>query len=696
MTASPLLEMAPGEPNATKSTSRRPDIQGLRAVAVLMVVAFHAGLPVPGGFVGVDVFFVISGFVITGMLARERAQHGRIRLGLFYWRRFKRLTPALALMVSVTIVLSSLALSPLGSQQIAAKTGIGALLLVANYVISSVTGGYFAAPAEANPLLNTWSLSVEEQFYLIFPGMLAIGWLITRHLRIRRTGLVPGILILMVGGVSFGLVLAGSWGWALPGVSIPPSFYSPFGRAWEFAAGALLMLALSRWPVRSHRVTWLFAVVGAVGIAASVFLISVATPFPGPWTLVPVAATLLLLVAGSRPTNPVSRGLSSGPMVRIGDWSYSIYLWHWPFIVLAVAMWPRAALVPLIAVVCSLVPALASYRWLEEPLHRLTSMSRPRAMALVGVTVLPPLALAFSLLIGANHGFWITSAEGLIARSELRLGNAEGCTGVFPNELPSVDDCRFNASASGAPVYLVGDSYGEQAGDAVLGASIAHFRPLIPRTYGGCPFADVYLSQVALAAEGSPGCQQFVEDRLQWLEASPAGLVVIANAEFYFRDPAYAAGPSPSSASIDAASKVESYATGLESVVTRLQRAGHKVLIVQPIPNFRLDSDQESLNRWSGVGDCPMIRVLTGSCAMSAPEPLSAIAARQQPVWTATADVAARTGAGLLDVQSLLCPNGECPVQQGDVVMYREYLHLTVQGVRTLIPAFSRAMESLP
>jgi hypothetical protein len=442
-------------------------------------------------------------------------------------------------------------------------------------------------------------------------------------------------------------------------------------------------------------VTWLFAVVGAVGIAASVFLISVATPFPGPWTLMPVVATMLLLVAGSRPANPVSRGLSSRPMVRIGDWSYSIYLWHWPFIVLAVAMWPRAALVPLIAVAVSFAPALASYRWIEDPLHRLSSLSRRRAMALVGLTVLPPLALASFLLFGANHGFWITSDEGLIARSELRLGNAEGCTGVFPNELPSVDDCRFNASATGAPVYLVGDSYGEQAGDAALGASVALQRSLVPRTYGGCPFADVYISQVALRAEGSPGCQKFVEERLQWLEASPAGLVIVANAEFYFRDPAYSAGSGPSTASIDERSKVAAYASGLESVVTRLQRAGHKVLIVQPIPNFRLDSDKESLQRWSGVADCPMIRVVTGSCAMSAPETLAAIATRQQPVWTATADVAARSGAGLLDVKDRLCPNGECPVQQGNVVMYREYLHLTVQGVRTLIPDFLGAMKAL-
>ena len=135
---------------------QRPDIQGLRAVAVLMVVAFHAGLPVPGGFVGVDVFFVISGFVITAMLHREWLNHGRIRFRDFYMKRFKRLTPALALVVAVTMILSAIIFSPLGTQTNAARTGIGAMVSIANFVIARTAIGYFDPVAETNPLLNTW------------------------------------------------------------------------------------------------------------------------------------------------------------------------------------------------------------------------------------------------------------------------------------------------------------------------------------------------------------------------------------------------------------------------------------------------------------------------------------------------------------------------------------------------------------
>ena len=215
---------------ATVPRIQRLDIQGLRAVSVLMVVAYHAGLPVPGGFVGVDVFFVISGFVITAMLMREWDSTGRLRLGRFYIRRFKRLTPALALMVAVVMVPSSLLLSPLGGQQTAAKTAIGAMLLAANVVIAATTGNYFADFAESNPLLHTWSLSVEEPFYLVFPMLLLVSLLLGgRAFRSSRT---PLVMVGLVGVVSFAFAIAGSAELSIP--SMPNSlvgFYSPATRA---------------------------------------------------------------------------------------------------------------------------------------------------------------------------------------------------------------------------------------------------------------------------------------------------------------------------------------------------------------------------------------------------------------------------------------------------------------------------------
>ena len=159
---------------------RRDDIQGLRAVAVLAVLVFHATDSIPGGFVGVDIFFVISGYVITMMLAREFERHGRIRFGTFYLRRFKRLSPALALVLSFTLIGAAFTLSPYGSQEVVVTTAIGSVFLVANLAIMRTTGDYFDSAAEQNPLLHTWSLAVEEQFYLVFPALLAVSWMAAR------------------------------------------------------------------------------------------------------------------------------------------------------------------------------------------------------------------------------------------------------------------------------------------------------------------------------------------------------------------------------------------------------------------------------------------------------------------------------------------------------------------------------------
>jgi len=397
--------------NGVSQGNRRRDIQGLRAIAVIMVVAFHAGLPVPGGFVGVDVFFVISGFVITAMLHREWSKTGQIKFGTFYLKRFKRLAPALALMVGVTLMISTVIFSPFGHQTYAAATGIGALLMSANFVIAKTTGGYFGPTAENNPLLNTWSLSVEEQFYLVFPALIALGWYLAKW-----RGFLKYSPALIVGGVaiaSFALTMAGVNGARFPLSDWILGFYSPFTRVWEFAVGALLALALAKRatevstksnnPGKTHLMT--FAALAGIGmLTASLWLITETTVFPGPWTLLPVTGTLLLLLAGTR-HNSVSQALGTNPMVKVGDWSYSIYLWHWPFIVFAIYLWPFNPYSAVLAALISLAPALASYRWVEQPLRRFTTPRRIQVTKLVAVVTVPPIAFAL-LMAGMAKFYW--------------------------------------------------------------------------------------------------------------------------------------------------------------------------------------------------------------------------------------------------------------------------------------------------
>lgn len=366
-----------------------------------MVVAFHAGLPVVGGFAGVDVFFVISGFVITGMLQREWAATGRIRFGTFYLRRFKRLTPALALVVGVTATMSALALSPLGPQQTAAKTAMGAMVLAANWAVATTTGGYFDAAAETNPLLNTWTLSVEEQFYLVFPAILALGWFLApKSWRLKH---MATVLVGLVAVASFGLAVIGSTGESPPTASWLLGFYSPLTRAWEFAVGALLALAGAKLIVSSRTLAVGLGLLGVGTFAASLKILSGATPFPSAWTLFPVVGTCLLLLAGTHTSNVVSRALALRPMVKIGDWSYSIYLWHWPCIVFTALLWPDTPRAPIIAAVLSFVPAIVSYTWIEAPIRNKQSFTKRRLAALVAVVTLSPILIAATVASAATY-----------------------------------------------------------------------------------------------------------------------------------------------------------------------------------------------------------------------------------------------------------------------------------------------------
>ena len=343
------------EPDVLERTARRGyrlDVQGLRGLAVLVVVLLHAGLPVPGGFTGVDIFFAISGFVITAALVKRLVTNGHMRMGAFYLARIRRLFPALAVMLTI-VLLASMVFGAIGALGITARTGAAAALINANnYLLLFDVGGYFDATADLNPLMHTWSLSVEEQVYLVFPTLVLLSWIGLRRLRggdpMRR---IRWMLIAVV-AVSFGLA---AWlSLVVPAADAGTlwgrfDYYSAFTRAWEFAAGALLAVTPALVP-RGRRAATITGVLGAALIAIGLVVISDAITYPGPLTLLPVLGAVLVMAAGVSDTgNPVSRALSVRPMVGLGNLSYSWYLWHWPFIVFA-GIWWSGALAPRVGV----------------------------------------------------------------------------------------------------------------------------------------------------------------------------------------------------------------------------------------------------------------------------------------------------------------------------------------------------------
>lgn len=662
--------------------NRRNDIQGLRAIAVGTVVAFHAGLPVPGGFIGVDIFFVISGFVITAMLGREWAKTQSLRFSTFYARRFRRLTPALALLVVGVVVLSAFIASPMGDQQIAAQTGIGALLLSANIVIAKTTGGYFDAPAAANPLLNTWSLSVEEQFYLIFPLVLFLGWKLARK---PATRFMPFIFVGVIGALSFAIAMVEAAGHTIP---LLPSwlsgFYGPTSRAWEFAAGAILaLLAFKIEPAITKGLGLVLGAVGILGLVASLYLVNDQTIWPGPITILPVVSTMCLLVAGYAEANAVSHFLGRAPFVHIGNISYSFYLWHWPFIVFALILWPTVPGIAIIAAAASLIPSLISYQWLEQPIRNLRNVSKRKMTGIIAATMIPPIVLTLGLWSAADNGFWNTRVQQFVATVQpMHAGNVAGCNKSIAPSDRKATKCVWNANGTGAHVYLIGDSHADHLSEAVIAATQELNDPLTIATANACPFYDVYL--YSTAAPKSP-CRKFVQKTLTWLKQQPPGTVILSSSSVYWNSKVFSAGVTPDSLTSDLAAKRANLQAGLLSTVEQLQASGHRVVLVQDVPYFV--SPYASDPRQFSV---PQI---SSGENLGSQMPQAIADSNQRAARDATNAVGVATGATVLDLREYFCPEGICMTQIGDTYLYRDDGHISVGAAQGLSPLFTRVLQ---
>jgi peptidoglycan/LPS O-acetylase OafA/YrhL len=642
----------------------RNDIQGLRTIAVGLVVLYHAGLPLPGGFVGVDIFFVISGYVITLLLLREFRTAGRIDLGRFFVRRILRLTPALALTITVTLIISSLLLSPLGPQQIAAQTGLAALGLLANLQIARLSGEYFAADAAINPLLHLWSLSVEEQFYLAFPllfaGALSLGT------RLRRP-LLPTAAVLMALAVT-------SYAWMAVGPDVLrgqaslwlSGYYSPLTRAWEFAAGALAAI-VGRRNSLPDRMAFPAAVLGLGGLAASALLISEATPFPGPWTLLPVLATVLLLPAGQR-DHALTRLLGSRLFQWIGDRSYGWYLWHWPLIVFSDLLWPEVAALKVTAGTAALAVAALSYRFVEQPLRGRAGLPPLRALRPVAA-LLAAAALTALLSWAVADQFWRPRLpDPIYARednSPVQLpDNLDQCFG--PNAVDPPPMCVWHNEQTGTPVYLVGDSNAGMLREGLIPATAETGRPFGLSNTAGCAFLP-HLAEYDLLPRSERCRNAFALTQRRLADAAP-GLVVVAMSERLY---------ALNSPGIDHRRKTTQLEQSLDLAVASLHAQGHQVLLVLPTPNFfepfSWDPDR-----------CLLSQLRNNTCIGSIA--LAAARADAAALHTLMVRVAAANGAAVIDIADQLCPDGQCLSRRGDDFIFADSGHITFEASVALAP----------
>lgn len=639
----------------------------------------------PGGFVGVDMFFVISGFVITSMLLREWSASGSVSFRRFYTRRFKRLIPALAIMVGCVVILSTLT-PGLALSDLVARTGLGAMFFGANFVIAQ-GGDYFDPLTVINPLLNTWSLSLEEQFYLVFPSVLVVGWVLGRN---SRSAMVPAKLIVSgVAVVSFAAaLLKNQVGLVDTRMELLFGFYGPLGRAWEFAIGSLLALVLIGIKKYSQQAVQMLAWAGAVGLFASVFLIDESTPFPGPMTLLPVLSTAALIAAGGGRQSVVTAALSIRPLVAVGDCSYSLYLWHWPLIVFAALLYPDNAAILVSAAVFSVFPAIISYRYVERPFRKIRIVGGRRLVALIIIVVFPILSSLCVIFIASTVIPRVIGQHVSTSSHEIWEECFRPTLDISDSALRD-EQCTFGARQSKDQIILLGDSQAAQLAEGLAIASDSYGVGLATGTSPSCPLMEMNADGFNLEGATVLGdsCHFNVQNNLSLLEDSEPSLVFIGMSPAYwgneiqFRD-------RPIGDAIDAGQERNEFLSdALVKSITKLQEMHHQVVLVLPFYNF-------AGGAFGGSIECSMAYLALGLCDLRTdPEITMAntadLLAREQ-----VREIAQVTNARTLDLAPLQCPYGICTQVDSFGPKYMDQTHISPEFSRALSSAFAGEIQN--
>ncbi|MEM8741497.1 MAG: acyltransferase family protein [Pseudomonadota bacterium] len=651
----------------------RPDIDGLRALAVVPVVLYHAKVPgFSGGFVGVDVFFVISGFLITSILMRGLPD-GSFSLLAFYERRVRRILPALLLVSGVT-TLAAVALFVPTDLSDFARSLAGTLLFYANFVFAADLG-YFDAPAETKPLLHMWSLAIEEQFYILYPLVL---WGL---IRARRTLLLPGLAALAL--CSFAAAL---W---FTAEDAARAFFMPHLRAWELLAGALV--ALSARHVMARRYAEIAAGVGLALILLPVFLYDAQTVFPGLAALAPVAGAALVLHAGRSPGLWTQRLLSLPPLVGLGLISYALYLWHWPVLVFAgyIAMRPLGPGEIAALLVLSVVLAYGSWRWVERPFRNPVRVGRRGlfAGAASGMLVLLLVAGMLDLSRGLPQRFPQQIVAMVDAKAEMRAAYA-ACTelnralGRAPEGAdPAAFACRIGDPAAAPDFLLWGDSHAGVLVHAVAGAALEAGRAGWLLHHGGCPpLLDVEVRR----GRDTTSCQLFHRRVAAFLTAERPRQVLLG-ARW-----ALAETGTPYGEESEVPMRLElaghpgiaaAFRAGLARSLAAIRAAGAETILIGPVPELGFDAPARMAQAWRFGADPPVGPAW------------AAFRARQAGVLEAFAALAAAADVTLVRPDALLCDATRCLIEDQGRTLYFDDDHLSLDGAARLIPLFADAMR---
>jgi peptidoglycan/LPS O-acetylase OafA/YrhL len=658
----------------------RPDIEGLRAVAIVSVLLCHAGVPfLAGGYVGVDVFFVISGFLITKLLVGEMESRGTISLRGFYARRAKRLLPLSALLLAVVGVLSIVIFSPLRATETSGDI-ISSALYVANWHFAAQSVDYFAQGLEPSPVLHLWSLAIEEQFYLVWPTMmLAATWWVRRRKKAVRPTLRLLVLVVFVASLVAGILLTD----ATPAAA----YFSTFARGWELALGAALaLLGTVKLPRPAA------ATIGWLGLAAIVyacFAFDAQTAFPGVAALVPCFGAAALILAGTsvfaKPGWAPEWVLALPPVRHVGRVSYAWYLWHWPFLIFAAALFgPLSVAAGLAVVAAAWVPSYASHLLVEDPVRRARGLARlPNRALLLGAACTAVAVLSGVLVSNLQPTFRTAASDEVAGAAALpeQPQPQQTASAVRPNPLRAradrsrvfYDGCLVGIEGTNSNRCLYGDPHGKRTvilfGDS---HAMQYFPPLealanekgwrlVALTKAECSPGEVKIRSMVADREYSQ-CDEWRESALERIETGDENSIVVMSG-----DTAYTAY-GPHGEELSGEKNAEVLQEGYEKTLRRIQAAGPKTVVIRDTPASSADVPScvsEDLQHLQ-------------SCAFPRPqEPDREFDKR-------AAEMVPNTH--LIDLTAEICPSELCRAVIGNALVYRDKSHLTATFARTLMP----------
>lgn len=653
---------------AIRPLSYRPDLDGLRALAVLSVVAAHAGLPFfEGGFVGVDVFFVLSGYLITSIMARD-IELQRFSYRTFYERRARRLLPALFFMLAI-VSTAGFWFYPPWQYDYFAETMAATAVFSSNIQLMFATGDYFSARAEVQPLLHTWSLAVEEQFYFFFPPLLLLAY------RYGRKGAILAVSVMCL--VSFSAAAMTVF------TEQHHAFFLPHLRAWEMGLGALL--ALTTWP--KFESTSRASSAGLVGLAiilSCIFLYDKSTTFPGIAALPVVLGTVLLIHCGGTSEAVSTWILSRKPVVAIGRISYSLYLWHWPPIVAVYTYFSEEpGPIPIAAAVAfSFIAAWLSWRFIEAPFR-----GSAEATKISGRAIFRASAIGTSLLLIAAMGISLTNGVATRLPDEARVAFSQA------KRMSDVDRICRTATVSNANSFCRLGHKGPEVRPSVLVWGDSHAGAWLPGAdlwmlgqemagtafiRSGCP-PLIGLERIG-TAEGA-SCREWNDAVIDWIDKSDIETVIlIGRWTISYHGSRFGNEPgSPAKVKLQSDANVEIWGakaveSALDATLKALTSANKEVIVIGNVPEIGWNVPQRYLD----------VTFFSKSEDLLIPEVVE-VAKRIEPVDTMLHRKTTEYGGHFYPVYQYFC-NDSCLISTEEGLLYRDDDHLSELGGKLMFP----------